>query len=141
MKKWPYENIYYRIRNNQPYLIGSRCKKCDYVAFPKKEICPACVTKGNMEETDLSRTGKVDTFSVLHVGAPGFPVPYIVGYVKMPEGPRVFSVIQCDNNSVESIEIGTEVELVLSKIRDDDRGDEIMGFQFHSIEKEQEKEQ
>lgn len=141
MKKWPYENIYYRLRDNIPYLIGSRCTNCDYVAFPKKEVCPACVTRGNMEETELSRTGKVDTFSVLHVGAPGFPVPYIVGYVKMPEGVRVFSVIQCENNSVESIEIGMDVELILSKIRDDDQGNEIMGFQFRSSQKEQGKEQ
>ena len=138
MKIWPYENIYYRLKDNQPYLIGSRCKNCDHVSFPKKEVCPACITKGAMEEVPLSRIGKVDTFSVLHVGAPGFPVPYVVGYVKMAEGPRVFAVIQEDEESGMSIETGREVELILGKISNDEQGNEVMGFQFRCAKGEKE---
>jgi len=130
MKTWPYENVYYRLKNNIPYLIASRCKNCDHVSFPKKEVCPACVTRDNSEEIELSRTGKIDTFSVLHVGAPGFPVPYVVGYVKMPEGPRVFSIIQKKKVSEDAVKIGQEVELILGKIREDEQGNEVMGFQF-----------
>lgn len=133
MKKWPYENVYYRLKDDQPYLIGSRCKNCDHVSFPKKEVCPVCVTRDTLEEILLSRTGKIDTFSVLHVGAPGFPVPYVVGYVKMAEGPRVFAVIQEDKESGKPLEMGREVELILGKISDDEEGNEVMGFQFRCV--------
>jgi uncharacterized OB-fold protein len=130
MKIWPYENVYYRVKNNIPYLIASRCRNCGHVSFPKKEVCPACVTRDNSEEIELSRTGKIDTFSVLYVGAPGFSIPYVVGYVKMPEGPRAFSIIQKDKVSEDAIKVGQEVELVLGKIRADEKGNDVMGFQF-----------
>lgn len=135
MKIWPYENIYYRVRNKVPYLIGSRCKKCRHVAFPRKEVCPACVTMGHMEDIELSRTGKIDTFSVLHVAAPGFPLPYVVGYVKLADGPKIFGAIQQDETSAASLEIGCEVELVLGKMRVDEDGNEVMGFQFRMEDK------
>jgi uncharacterized OB-fold protein len=133
MKKWPYENLYYRMKDDQPYLFGCRCNKCNHVVFPAKDICPACAVKGTMEEIPLSKTGKVDTFSVLYVAAPGFPVPYVVGYVRLPEGPRAFSVIQADEEEIKTLEIGREVELVLGKINTDEQGDEVMGYQFRVI--------
>lgn len=130
MKTWPYENVYYRIRDEVPYLIASRCQNCQHVAFPKMVVCPACSTPDKMEEIELSREGKIDTFSVLHVGAPGFPVPYVVGYVKLPEGPKVFTIIRHDVETYGSPAIGNPVTLILGKIRQEANGDEVMGFQF-----------
>jgi uncharacterized OB-fold protein len=130
MKTWPYENIYYRMRKDGPYLIASRCGNCNHITFPKKNVCPACVTPENMEEIELSREGKIDTFSELHVGPPGFPLPYLVGYVKLPEGPKVFSVICHDADTGLSPTIGSPVKLILGKIRKEANGDEVMGFQF-----------
>ena len=135
MKKWSFENVYYRLKDDQPYLLGSRCTACGYVSFPRKEVCPACVKKGCLEDIELSRTGKIDTFSVLHVAAPGFPVPYVVGYVRVEEGPRVFGIIQRDEESPDSLEIGQEAELVLGKICEDQEGNEIMGFQFRCVQR------
>ena len=134
MKTWPYENIYYRLKDNQPRLIASSCKNCGHVSFPQKQVCPSCVSMGTLEELELSETGTIETFSVLHVGAPGFPVPYVVGYVKMKEGPSAFGVIQHGEASMEDIQIGSKVRIVLGKIRNDDEGNEVMGFQFLLID-------
>ncbi len=130
MKISPYENIYYRFRDKEPYLIGSKCKICGWVAFPKKVVCPRCVTKESMEEIELSREGKIDTFSVLHVAPQGFTSPYVVAYVILPEGPRVFSIINNCEPSRLSLEEGSEVELIISKIYDDEKGNEIVGYKF-----------
>ncbi len=127
MQITPYENIYYHVKEGKPYLIGSRCKNCDYVAFPKRAVCPSCISKDSMKDIELSRTGKIDTFSILHVAAPGFSVPYVVGYVSLPEGPRIFSMI---SYSGESLEIGDEVELMVGKIREDELGNEVIGYKF-----------
>lgn len=129
----PYENIYYKLKREKPYLIGSKCKLCSYVAFPKKVVCPFCVKKESMEEIELSGKGKLETFSVLHVGAPGFVVPYIVAYIVLFEGPRVFSMINGSDPCGESLEEGTEVELIIGKIRDDEEGNEIFGYKFRPI--------
>lgn len=132
MQIFPQENIYYRVRDGQPYLIGTRCHVCGYVAYPKKLVCPMCLVKDTMDEVELSRRGKLDTFSVLYVGAPGFNFPYIVGYVVLPEGPRVFTMITGCEPSEESLKIGTEMEMVLGKIRNED-GDEVVGYQFQPV--------
>lgn len=130
MKIWPYENLYYKNKNGSPYLIGSKCKNCNHVSFPKRNVCPVCVSRDSMEDVELSNVGKIETFSIMHVGAPGFQVPYIVGYVKIPEGPKIFTIIQHEKGKEGSIEIGREVELTLGKIREDEEGNEVIGFQF-----------
>ena len=89
-----------------------------------------------MEEIELSGRGRIDTFSVLHVGAPGFPVPYIVAYVVLPEGPRLFSMIGGCEPSEKSLEIGTEVELIVDKIRTDEQGNEVIGYKFKPVSAE-----
>ena len=119
-----------------PHLIGSKCRICGHVAFPPKVVCPACVTNGSMDEMQLSSKGKIDTFSVLHVGAPGFKVPYILSWVILDEGPRVLSLITGCEPSEDSIEIGTKVELVIEKIREDEQGNEVRGYKFRPINAE-----
>jgi uncharacterized OB-fold protein len=125
----PYEKIYYDFKDGRPYLIGSKCNQCGYIAFPKKMVCPACMTNGSMQDMGLSRTGKIETFSTLHVAPPGFPIPYTVGYVVLPEGPRIFSIL---TDSGEAINIGDDAELVVGKIREDEMGNEVIGYQFKS---------
>ena len=86
-----------------------------------------------MEEVELSQRGKIDTFSVLHIGAPGFAVPYIVAYVVLPEGPRVFSMVSGCEPSEKSLEIGAEVELIVDKLHDDEQDNEVMGYKFRPV--------
>ncbi len=86
-----------------------------------------------MEEVELSQRGKIDTFSVLHIGAPGFAVPYIVAYVVLPEGPRIFSMVSGCEPSEKSLEIGAEVELIVDKLRDDEQDNEVMGYKFRPV--------
>jgi len=129
------ESKCYRFRSpdGEPYLIGSKCRCCGYVAFPPRVICPDCVIKGSMEEIDLGSTAKIDTFSVLYVGTLDFPAPYILAYVVVPEGARVLSLITGCEPSEEALEIGTPVELVIEKIRTDKQGNEVRGYKFRPL--------
>ena len=114
-------------------LIGSRCRRCGYVAFPPKIICPACVTRNSMDRIQLSSKGKIDTFSVLHIGAPGFDVPYVLAWVVLDEGPKIISLITGVEPSEDFIEVGTKVEAVVEKIREDEQGTEVIGYKFRPI--------
>lgn len=86
-----------------------------------------------MQEIQLGSRGKIDSFSVLHVGAPGFEPPYIIAYVVMPEGAKVLALITGCEPSERSLEIGNEVELVIEKIREDEHGNEVRGYKFRPI--------
>jgi uncharacterized OB-fold protein len=82
-----------------------------------------------MAEIELSRFGRIDTFSILHVAAPGFSSPYAVARIILPEGPMVFSMMNLPPSG-RSLEVGDEVELAVGKIREDEKGDEIIGYKF-----------
>lgn len=119
--------------SEKPYLIGSKCHICGYVAFPRRAICPVCVKQGTMEEVPLSRRGRINSFTVAQVAPSGFKAPYIVGYVDLPEGPRIFSMMTGCEPSERALKVGEEVELVIEKISEDDRGNEVIGYKFRPI--------
>ena len=119
------------------YLIGSRCRSCGHTYFPKRPICCFCMKDEKLDEIPLSTKGKIDTFSVVQVAPMGFKAPYIQAFVDLPEGPRIFSLITGCEASEEAIEEGEEVELVVDKIREDENGNELIGYKFRPIRKKQ----
>jgi uncharacterized OB-fold protein len=119
---WPSEN---------PSLIGHRCRLCGKVFFPRRFICSECFKEGTLEEIRLSRRGTLYTFCVLERGPIGFDPPYAVGYIDLPEGLRIYSLLT--EMSLEKLKIGMEMELVIEKIRKDSEGNEIIGYKFKPV--------
>jgi uncharacterized OB-fold protein len=117
--------------SEKPSLIGQRCKKCGNVFFPRRFICPSCFEEGTLEETHLSRTGKLYTFCILEKGPLGFEAPYALGYVDLPEGLRIYSMLK--EGSIDRLKIGMEMELVVEKIREDSEGNAIIGYKFKPV--------
>ncbi|MDO8691521.1 MAG: Zn-ribbon domain-containing OB-fold protein [Dehalococcoidia bacterium] len=110
-------------------LAGSRCPQCGRVYFPRKKVCVQCFQTGQMEDTALSRRGKLYTFTVAEAGPPGFSVPYAFGYVDLPEGIRVFSPLGGD---LAALEIGMDVEMSMGRIREEN-GVDIIGCVFKPV--------
>jgi len=119
---WPSEN---------PSLIGSRCKKCKEVFFPKRFICPICFQEGTLENIPLSQKGNLYTFCILERGPMGFDPPYAVGYIDLPEGVRIYSILT--EADMKKLEIGMEMELVIESIRKTSDGEEIIGYKFKPV--------
>ena len=101
----------FTLKNGKPELIGTKCRNCDTVVFPKRPQCPKCFTE-TMEETLLSTRGKVFSSTVLYQ-APGAPfdgeVPYSIGNVELPE--QVLIQSRFSGSGDTPYPIGTEVEL------------------------------
>jgi uncharacterized OB-fold protein len=119
--------------DDKSYLIGSRCRVCGRIFFPKQSICRICMVDDTMEETALSTKGKIDTYTVVHVAPMGFKAPYIQGFVDLPEGPRIFSLITGCEASENALKTGTEVELVIDKITEDEKGNDLIGYKFRPV--------
>jgi uncharacterized OB-fold protein len=83
-----------------------------------------------MQETALSRRGVIETFTVSYVAPPGFKAPYLQAYVRLPEGPRVFSILAAQEGEVD---MGTEVELVIEKLAEDEQGNDLIGYKFRPV--------
>lgn len=109
-------------------LIGSKCKKCSKVYFPPRIVCPNCKEALNgapekkdpiMEKLKLSGKGEIFTHTTVHVAPPGFETqtPYTMAIIKLEEGPKITGqVIDCNP---EAISIGTKVQAVFRRIRED----------------------
>jgi uncharacterized OB-fold protein len=110
-----------------PQLMGSRCVTCSTVVFPPVEVCPAC-TANDPVPTPLSREGKLYSFSVVHVAPKGWQAPYIIGYVDLTEGVRVFSHIAV--NDVSKLYHDMRVRLDVGTIRMDEQGQAVNSFRF-----------
>ena len=74
-----------------PVLVGSRCRRCGVVAFPRQATCAAC-TSGEVEEHTLARRGALWTWTIQCFRPKSPPYadeaedfePYGVGYVELP---------------------------------------------------------
>ncbi|OPY58406.1 MAG: hypothetical protein A4E57_04858 [Syntrophorhabdaceae bacterium PtaU1.Bin034] len=116
--------------DEKPYLIGSKCKICGRVSFPKAYVCSVCMNEDSMEEIPLSTKGTIDTFTVVKVAPLGFKAPYIQGFVNLPEGPRIFTLFTGCDPLNHNLKDGAEVELVVEKVREDENGNDLVGYKF-----------
>jgi uncharacterized OB-fold protein len=90
-------------------------------------VCSRCLTE-ELETVPLSSHGTVYTYTVVHQAAPGFEVPYALGYVDLPEGVRVLG--QIVGVEPEAVRIGMEVELSLEQFGENDEGRGLVGYRF-----------
>jgi uncharacterized OB-fold protein len=113
--------------------IGSYCKDCGRVYFPPKRVCPNCMHIDRMEKRQLSRRGKLVSFTVSYVGPQGFEPPYAYGWVDLPEGIRLFSLLTDCKPFEERLRLEMPVEMVMDKITEDPDGTEVYGFKFRPL--------
>lgn len=115
----------------KPFLKGYRCKDCGKLWFPMVKYCmnPECWSE-DLEVVPLSRTGKIYTFVDIYIGAPGFAVPYVWGYVDLPDGIRIPTTFA---GEVKSFEIGDDVEVIAAPLRKNSVGEDIISWKFQKI--------
>ena len=117
--------------DNAPHLSASKCKKCKNYYFPKKTLCPECFEEDLLEDVYLSNSGIIYTYCIVRAAPVGFESPYILGYVDLPEGLRIFTMIESDD--IENVKIGDKVKLKIGKIHQDESGQDVYGYKFKII--------
>jgi uncharacterized protein len=117
----------------QPYLIGSRCEHCGFTVFPKTSVCPSCMKDDAMHEIQLGSRGKLDSFTVAMQGPPGFDTTYIQAFVTLPDGIRIFTTVEGCKPEPDALKLGQEMELVIGKIKVDEKGNDVTGWKFRPV--------
>jgi uncharacterized OB-fold protein len=109
-------------------LHASRCGHCGNLTFPPRRECAVC---GGVEETVLlSGAGTLYSFSEIHVAPKGFATPYMVGYVDLPEGVRLFG--QVEGRAAE-LAVGQKVAVMLGAVRADAAGRPMISYKFKGV--------
>ena len=123
--------------DDEPYLIGSKCRNCGCVIWPKRRVCPACVRDDVMEEIPLSRKGKIQSFSVVHQAPAGFDfeIPYIQAVVQLPEGVTLFSLVSDVEAKSDALKLGQAMEMIVDRIGSDKEGNDIVSWKFRPLKK------
>ncbi len=113
-----------------PRLLGSRCRTCGEVFFPRRAVCAACLTEG-ADDVEFGTRGTLYTWTYVH-----FPLfgsrraeagGYGVGQVDTPEGPRIQAVL---SGGPEDFRIGMRMEIELETLRENDRGEEVVIYRY-----------
>ena len=118
---------------DEPHLIGSKCRNCQEVVFPKQPGCPNCCSE-SVEEILLGPKGRLYSFTnVNHPVPEGYkgPIPYGVGLVDLPEGVRI--VAHLTESDPDKLKVGMDLMLVIDKLFEDNEGNEVIGFKFKPL--------
>jgi uncharacterized OB-fold protein len=122
--------------NDNPQLIGSRCKQCAAATFPVQSRCPRCSTE-TMDELKLPRRGTLVSWTTQAfppvlpwAGDPtgGSFVPFGVGLVQLDDVVRVEA--RLTESDPAKLHFGMDVELAILPFYVDEAGDEVLTFAF-----------
>ncbi len=119
---------------DSPTLLGSRCTACGRKAFPHREVCPTCGALDAAETVELSKDGRIYSFTVVRQAPPGLETPYVLGYVDLPaDEVRVMSRIE--GVTPEDVAIGQSVTLTARRDERAEDEDTVM-FAFARTDQE-----
>jgi len=115
------------------YLIGSKCKKCQTVSFPRRIVCPICQSHEIDLDIPLNKQGTLYSYAINQMAPEGFKAPYITGKIDLPEKIRIFSVITGCSVENDLLEIGMKMELVFETLRQDILGNNLISYKFRPM--------
>jgi uncharacterized OB-fold protein len=120
---------------DEPQLVGSRCRDCRVMTFPRQADCPHCNGEA-MEEALFDRRGTLWTFTIQNFIPKSPPyavveteetfVPYGVGYVEFEGQARVEG--RLTENDPSKLRIGMPMETVLIAF-----GDGLVTYAFEPV--------
>ena len=124
------ENFFERTPDG-PVFVGSKCKECGKVYFPKKKVCYKCFRDDTLELHPMAKKGEIVTYSVSYMSHIGIPTPYAFGYVYLPEDDvTIYTLFSGWEPAEEKLFIGQEVELEIDVFREDPWGNPVIAYMY-----------
>jgi len=116
-----------------PALLGSRCRMCGSVQFPRADTCPYCAADG-AEPVELSGPGVLWAWTAVTAPPPGYrgEVPFGVGVVELPEGVRVIGRLTESNPA--TLSSGQAMALRVVPLHRDEEGNDVVTYAFEAVQ-------
>ena len=112
-------------------LIGNECENCGTSYFPPRIVCRKCGRASKMVDKKFAGDGEVYSYTKIRFPPDTFKdeAPYVVGVIKLDEGPMVEGHI-LENG--QEIGIGTRVKTAFRKMHVD--GEEGLIYYHYKFE-------
>lgn len=95
-----------------------QCKSCDKIYFPPRAFCPECGSR-DVKVVKASGKGRLYSYIINHLPAPGFEGPFAVAVVELEEGPRLMSnILECEQTP-EALQLDMPLEVTFEKLSDE----------------------
>ena len=108
-------------------LVGSECGDCNARVYPPSDVCCECMSE-NMLPLAMGPAGTLYSYSVVHAAPKGWTLPFVAGYVDLPEGVRVFAhIVDIDP---ARITMDMPVEATIAVLGSDDQGHPVESYAF-----------
>lgn len=130
------DDFWFQTVGDEIRLVGSRCLACGKVAFPQKPVCPVCFSDG-IETVPLSKNGTLHTFACSVMGPIGMETPFVMGFIDLPEGIKLYSLITGTETWGRDLKIGMAMEMTIGKIKVDASGREVLSYRFRPCREEE----
>lgn len=130
--KVPFDSTFLAL-GEPPSILATKCASCGMTIFGRRQTCENCAGT-DVKAVTLSSKGTLWSYTVQRY-PPAEPyklgsakredwVPRVVGWVELPEGPRILSIVE--NCNPEDAKIGMEVEMFVDNGWLNENGDEVM---------------
>lgn len=125
--------------SQDPRLIGSECRACGVISFPRQSSCPNCCGS-DIVPRRLANSGRLWTWTTQEfLPKPPYAaarsqeefVPFKLGYIELPGEVLVESRITAPKD--RALTIGMPMRLTFEPLFTDDAGAEVMTFAFEPV--------
>ncbi len=95
-------------------LLLNSCTVCDRAYFPPRPFCPACGSR-KVEVVEASGKGRLYSYVINHMPAPGYEPPFIVAVVMLDEGVKMMSNILDFPPEPDALELDMPLEVTFEQ--------------------------
>lgn len=123
----------WRLKDQRYRLEGTVCANCGAKFFPPRLVCSECKST-DLEPHEFDGHGEIYSFTAVRQAPLGYEgqVPYLVGMIKLDEGPMVEA--QVTDINPDDVKIGQRVEMVTRKLRAyGEEGTIVYGYKFRPV--------
>jgi uncharacterized protein len=115
----------------EPYLEGWRCGACGETYVEPRSACSRCTTRDQISPVQLSNTGKVYNWTIVHRNFPGVKVPFISVIVDLDGGGTIKGNLIDVAPTPENVHFDMPVKTVFQKLdQTDAQGNNYIGYFF-----------
>lgn len=113
---------------DEPHLVANQCTACGARFFDRRNACASC-SGTDFTKVALSTEGEVRAFTIVHVAAPGVPVPFVAATIDC-EGTTVRANLVDVEPEADQVTLGMKVRLVTYRVGVDSAGTEAVSYAF-----------
>jgi uncharacterized OB-fold protein len=106
-------------------LLGSRCRECGQVLFPRYATCLAC-DGASVEALEFAGTATLVSWTRVHMPTMRMQAPFDAGYVRLTEGPLIYAPVRAAPAAPFRVDLPMRVVPLMLGEGDD----AVCGYQF-----------